>query len=121
MTPPDSSTAHVPLVAHSSTATSTTATLSLSTAASATVGMPETVTFIAIPESHPHDQQRRQPLESIETLSTAPLLLGLGGYMAVSKAHRAIRKLLGSEPVRRDDPAPFFVDTLDGSDAESAP
>lgn len=56
-------------------------------------GTQDTVTFIAVPENHPHDQQRRQPLESIETFSTAPFLIGLGAYMLARRAFRVVANL----------------------------
>ena len=117
MAPPDFSTANISLVAHSSTGSWTMTTLS--TAASATVGMPGNVTFIAVPESEPHDQQHFKPLAGVETLSIAPLALGLTGYMAVSKAHRTLLKLLGAGPTDHP-PAPFTViDRLDDGEPQS--
>ncbi len=78
-------------------AASMTGTLSTATVSTASVtgvfGVQDSVTFIAIPETHPHDQQRRQPLEAIETLSTAPFLIGLGGYMLARRVFRVVRNL----------------------------
>ena len=66
-----------------------------SAAASGTafLGERDMITYTTMPENHPHDQQRKPPLEQIEGCSTAPVLLGLGGYMAVRKTFRFIRDL----------------------------
>lgn len=66
-------------------------------------GMRDTVRFIAIPEHHPNDQQRRQPLERSEAFSTAPALLGLGGYMLARRAFRVIRNLDQRAATRRTE------------------
>jgi hypothetical protein len=110
VTPFDSPTVHVSLVAHSATGTSTTATLS--TGASATIGTPETVTVMSVPQPEAHDQQHRQPLETIEAGSIVPFLFVLGGYMALRRAYRAATGLLGAGPPSRD-PAAFSVYALD--------
>lgn len=55
--------------------------------------MPESVTYVPVPEVHMHDQQRTQPLETIETLSTAPLVLGISGYLVARRAYFAVLRL----------------------------
>jgi len=57
------------------------------TATSGVAGMPATINTVSVREVHPHDQTHSQPLETVEGISIASVLIA---YAAVRLAQRAM-------------------------------
>ena len=77
-----------------------------SASASASVGVADTVTWIAVPpESHPHDQEHRQPLEAVEVFSMTGTIALLVGYKAAQGLRHSFIKLrCDGPPEQENDP-----------------
>jgi hypothetical protein len=57
---------------------------------SGVVGMPDTVSVVSVaPQVHPHDQEHRQPLETVEIFSLSSVVVG---YAALRLIRQSLRQ-----------------------------